>query len=89
MNHIIEHIVKEYQHNQETLAGVCRFAFEVYIAYLLERAMEHFYDVLGRFLSKAREKVSERWEVLTEEVIPNVQAAIKRVSAKLLHAVRR
>ena len=89
MNHIIEHLVKEYHHNQDALTNFGKFAVEVYIAYLLERLMENFHDAFGKCLAKAREKVLEGWSVLIGELIPNVRATIKRMSVKLLQAVRR
>lgn len=79
MNHIIEHLVKEYLHRQEALSNIGRFAAEVYVALLLEKAAEYLHDSLGKLLAQAWERLLETWSHVRWEVIPGLEARIKKI----------
>ncbi|HKN19078.1 MAG TPA: hypothetical protein VJW95_04710 [Dissulfurispiraceae bacterium] len=80
----VERIVEHVLRHREELSNFGRIAVEVYIAYILERVIEHFHAVIGSCLGLLMEKVSENWEHVTEEVLPGILEKIKKTSAKLL-----
>jgi hypothetical protein len=50
MNHLIEQLVKDYRHHMQALESFGSLAIEVYVAYLLEKAIERFHETIGKFL---------------------------------------
>ncbi|MBF0557273.1 MAG: hypothetical protein HQL08_00680 [Nitrospirae bacterium] len=80
----VERVVEEVLSHQEALSNFCRLAVEVYIAYILERVIEHSHAAVGSCLVRLAEKVSEYLEPVTEEVLPRILDKIKEALAALL-----
>ena len=80
----VERVVGHILSHHEELSNFGRLAVEVYIAYILERVIEHFHVAIGRCLRYLREKVSEDWEHVTGEILPGILEKIKNTSATLL-----
>ncbi len=76
---VVEHALK---HRAE-LANLGRIAAEVYIAYILERVIEHFHSAIGSCLGRLMEKMSEEWESVTREIFPCILEKIKKTLAAL------
>lgn len=80
----VERVVGHLLSHHEELSNFGRLAVEVYIAYLLERVIEHFHVAIGRCFGYLREKVSEGCKHLTNEVLPRILEKTKKASASLL-----
>ncbi len=74
----VERVVGHILSHHEELSNFGRLAVEVYIAYILERVIEHFHVAIGRCFGYLREKVSEDVERVTEEVIPGMLEKIQK-----------
>src|SRR5208283_2139230 len=84
----VERIVEHVLRHRAELSNFGRIAVEVYIAYILERVIEHFHSAIGSCLGRLIEKVSEEWESVTKEVFPGILEKIKKASAALLLKVK-
>jgi hypothetical protein len=80
----VERVVGHVLSHREELSNFGRIAVEVYIAYVLERVIEHFHAAIGNCLGRLMEKVSKDWESVTEEVLPGILKKIKKALATLL-----
>jgi len=77
----IERVVEHVLSHREELSNFGRIAVEVYIAYILERIIEHFHAAIGNCLIRLMEKVSEYREYVAGEVIPGIMEKIKKAFA--------
>ncbi len=84
----VERVVEHVLSHREELSKVGRIAVEVYIAYILERIIEHFHAAIGRCFGRLIEKVKEEWEAMAEEVVPGILEKIKKVLAIQLTAAK-
>ena len=80
----VERVVEHVLSHREALSNFGKIAVEVYIAYILERAIEHFHAAIASSLGRLIEKASEDWEFVTREVLPDIVEKIKKTSAMLL-----
>lgn len=87
MNYLMEHVVKVYQH--ETLRNFGRIAVEVYIAYLLERLIEHFHEAIWKLLAMALRKMQYCRQAMATEVLPAILAQIQKSPEMLRQAIRK
>ena len=79
----VERIVEHVLRHREELSNFGRLAVEVYIAYILERVIEHFHTAIGSCLGRVMAKVSEYREYVTGDVFPGILKTIKRMPAAL------
>ncbi len=84
----VERVVGHILSHHEELSSFGRLAVEVYIAYVLERVIEHFHVAIGRCLGYFRGKVNEGWVYVSDEVLPGMLEKIKRAMATLLWTVK-
>ncbi len=84
----VERIVEHVLRHREELSNFGRIAVEVYIAYILERVIEHFHAAIGSCLGYLREKVSEDWEHVTEKVLPGILERINKALATQLQTAK-
>ncbi len=77
---VVEHIIS----HREELSNFGRIAVEVYIAYVLERVIEHMHEAVGSCLGRLMEKVGEYRESVTEDILPGILEKIKKTFAALL-----
>jgi|GEM_PF-3287841 len=80
----VERVVEHLLRHREELSNFGRMAVEVYVAYILERVIEHFHAAIGSCLGRLMEKLSEFREYVAEEVLPRILEKIKKASATLL-----
>lgn len=73
MNHLIEQLLKDYRHHMQALDSFGSLAIEVYIAYLLEKVIEHFHEAIAKFLIY---------------IIPNVLVTTRKVTALVLQSAK-
>jgi len=80
----VERVVEHVLSHREALSNFGKIAIEVYIAYILERLIEHFHAAIGNCLGRIMEKVSEDWESVIRQVLPDIVKKIKKALAMLL-----
>ena len=80
----VERVVEHVLSHRDELSNFGRIAVEVYIAYILERIIEHFHAAIGSCLGGLMEKVSEYREYVAGEVLPGILEKIKKTLATLL-----
>ena len=88
MNYLIEHIVKECQQHREALGNVGKIALEVYIAYLLERLIDHFHEFLLNIFAKAARRVQVWRETAAGVLTAGLRAKAQWLSARLRHVLK-
>ncbi|MBF0506338.1 MAG: hypothetical protein HQL09_05830 [Nitrospirae bacterium] len=76
MNHMIEQLVKDFRHHQQALESFGSLAVEVYIAYLLEKVIDHFHEKIGRLF---RDVWTKLIPTLIEKVKKIAQSLRKKV----------
>src|SRR5208283_1114655 len=84
----VERVVGHILSHHEELSNFGRLAVEVYIAYILERVIEHFHAGIKICLVRLFEEVKKDWEAVTEEVLPGILEIIKKALAALLQTAK-
>ena len=84
----VERVVEHVLSHQQELSNFGRIAVEVYIAYILERVIEHFHAAIGSCLGRLMAIVSEDWEYVAEEILPGILKKIKKMLAALFPTVK-
>ncbi len=84
----VERVVQQVLSHQEELSNFGRLAAEVYIAYILERVIEHFHTVIGVCLGRLAAKVKEEWEAVAGEVLPDILEKIKKLLGTVLQTAK-
>ncbi len=79
----VERVVEHVLNHREALLNFGRLAVEVYIAYILERLIEHFHAAIGTCLARLLEKVKKDWESVAEDVLPDILEKIKKAVAMM------
>ncbi len=77
VNHLIEQLVKDFRHHQQALESFGSLGVEVYMAYLLEKVIEHFHEKIGRF-----------FRLVWTKLIPTLIEKMKKTAQSLLKKVR-
>ncbi|MGO9014258.1 MAG: hypothetical protein ACLQF0_04690 [Dissulfurispiraceae bacterium] len=79
----VERVVGHILSHHEELSNFGRLAVEVYIAYILERVIEHFHVAIGRCFGYLRERISEGWVYVCDDILPGILEKIQKALATL------